>query len=882
MFYAMGEEESSDDEASRDCARHPKSTYFQTEFTISINKRPEECESKESGDEYVTGKYEKSKRKVSISVQADEDIITEKCSDEESKKWERPPLVGQASTELFSDDEIIDDTYKDEQSVYVSTDDYPNRKDYAFERPPEGASLEQRVPSPASASSLVSVKPLEWDSGADVGYFPGGQGDAQLSTIERMALNGSRLKRSDPEGTPCTNGPPPLQPLGPPEAESTPISTNGNTKNTTEADEPKQYPLFPEVIKEMILVNQHEVSDSEVEEQRVTSSPTLSNAAIRNIKEFYGSATFPRSQCQTSVSQELNPRIRQLAFNKSNSSSSVATVVKNRAQSAQSQVDSKPSETDSVQTAANSFEYLPGDKYEPPDESPNLKRDVERGVKLLGEFMKDAGANDTLTKKQLLKKVVDGLLEKRYPEDEEWEASIFQGERCMTRRSQNRDDVSGQSTPVDENSHDSVLSRMEKSAAEGHSASSASCQGKKSNSTSNHSSRSDSRPKAEGQVPPAPIPPPPQAKTSSSNERSKADSVLSAERNRKDWRIPQTKAEHLYELEKSKDKNKAMDDRVLQFISSERENQLEWIKKEINHLSNLKKLLEKHETLKKNFAHLKNSKERTKSMLESKYSRKQRDIQKSSSAPLKRPVENHLSSDQSSWLSHKYERSSGNLLRRNASTNTGLSVVTEITKLPKKSVAYTIIFQDSDKENGNVHSSERGRKVMDLGTDPDPPRIHGVTIADREELKRSSRDKVKEHLSHLKLQDELMAKKPDYIVRAENRRQVVAELAAHRELRQQNKDKILAAAMSNEAPHPCEIPLKPLVKRIVSQKEMRSQTEKKYKGLAEIKQKQLEQRRQQDYQTNRLMADLFKRKLQRKVLYGQTDLSNSVNVISSC
>nr|CAD7401382.1 unnamed protein product [Timema cristinae] len=69
------------------------------------------------------------------------------------------------------------------------------------------------------------------------------------------------------------------------------------------------------------------------------------------------------------------------------------------------------------------------------------------------------------------------------------------------------------------------------------------------------------------------------------------------------------------------------------------------------------------------------------------------------------------------------------------------------------------------------------------------------------------------------------------------------------------------------------------VKRIFSQHTMRQQTERKYRQLPEVQNKKVERKRKEDYRTNRLMAEIFTRKLQKKVLKGQVNLSNSVSVI---
>ena len=123
----------------------------------------------------------------------------------ERRRWVRPPLVGQSSgndasgmyvrplTNLRSPSPELKrttpETIPEEKSECHDTSDVTDRK------------------APSPTSSVASHKRLEWDSGADVGYFattPHNKQDSKkLSTIERMALarGCSAALRLDPEGT---------------------------------------------------------------------------------------------------------------------------------------------------------------------------------------------------------------------------------------------------------------------------------------------------------------------------------------------------------------------------------------------------------------------------------------------------------------------------------------------------------------------------------------------------------------------------------------------------------------------------------------------------------------------------------------------------------
>lgn len=82
----------------------------------------------------------------------------------------------------------------------------------------KGACEISRIPSPSSVSSIHSVRPLEWDSGADIGYRC--KESSSLSTVERMALVRGTVNLLE------TCQPPTTKTFSPPLAHSTPFISN--------------------------------------------------------------------------------------------------------------------------------------------------------------------------------------------------------------------------------------------------------------------------------------------------------------------------------------------------------------------------------------------------------------------------------------------------------------------------------------------------------------------------------------------------------------------------------------------------------------------------------------------------------------------------------
>jgi len=124
----------------------------------------------------------------------------------ERRRWVRPPLIGQSSNTDTSSryvQPLTDIQTPSPDLKHVTPETIHEERNESQEKFPEVN--ERKLSSPTS--SVASYKPLEWDSGADVGYFNSlahnKQNNEKLSTIERMALarGCSAALRLDPEGT---------------------------------------------------------------------------------------------------------------------------------------------------------------------------------------------------------------------------------------------------------------------------------------------------------------------------------------------------------------------------------------------------------------------------------------------------------------------------------------------------------------------------------------------------------------------------------------------------------------------------------------------------------------------------------------------------------
>lgn len=171
-------------------------------FSLPVSNTPQEA------IKYYYSVYELSAQVGSSNRQdcVGEEYNLKSCVPRERRRWVRPPLIGQSSNTDASSRYVqpLTDTQTPSPDLkHITPETIHEEKNESQEKFPEVN--ERKLSSPTS--SVASYKPLEWDSGADVGYFNSHahnkQNDKKLSTIERMALarGCSAALRLDPEGT---------------------------------------------------------------------------------------------------------------------------------------------------------------------------------------------------------------------------------------------------------------------------------------------------------------------------------------------------------------------------------------------------------------------------------------------------------------------------------------------------------------------------------------------------------------------------------------------------------------------------------------------------------------------------------------------------------
>lgn len=173
-------------------------------FSLPVSSAPQEA------IKYYYSVYELS---AQVGTSSRQDCVGEEYNlksyvPRERRRWVRPPLIGQSSNADTSSryiQPLTDIQTPSPDLKHVAPETIHEERSDSRERSfPEVN--ERKLSSPTS--SVASYKPLEWDSGADVGYFNSHAHSKQnenekLSTIERMALarGCSAALRLDPEGT---------------------------------------------------------------------------------------------------------------------------------------------------------------------------------------------------------------------------------------------------------------------------------------------------------------------------------------------------------------------------------------------------------------------------------------------------------------------------------------------------------------------------------------------------------------------------------------------------------------------------------------------------------------------------------------------------------
>lgn len=255
----------------------------------------------------------------------------------------------------------------------------------------------------SSPSSVCSTKPLEWDSGADVGYdMMSKQQSQEMSTIERIAV--SNLVYN---------------------ANSTPINYTKKSNIKTKSNS---------------LTNLNKIESSKGEKSasfealKFTAlksdtlpkfrSPMASSLSVSTVVHKLKTPNFEQNKqlSNTNINfifKQQEKRFEKLNINynkeqKSSDSSKESNSTLGSADTAGSWIAKEfHNSTNATTDRVNSFEYLPGNAYyndgdnEPEDCS---DKEIKQSTKILVEVMKQNGLTNKFQRKEIFKEIIENFL----------------------------------------------------------------------------------------------------------------------------------------------------------------------------------------------------------------------------------------------------------------------------------------------------------------------------------------------------------------------------------------------------------------------------------------------------------------------------------------
>ncbi|XP_050068288.1 centrosome-associated protein Alms1a-like [Anopheles maculipalpis] len=186
------------------------------------------------------------------------------------------------------------------------------------------------------------------------------------------------------------------------------------------------------------------------------------------------------------------------------------------------------------------------------------------------------------------------------------------------------------------------------------------------------------------------------------------------------------------------------------------------------------------------------------------------------------------------------------------------------------SIAYVITFEGTSSERKGHNS-------------PVPSTVSSSESAMESEQENGKDDESEKMLT---LREQFRRSCPATLSRIEERRQCISELNKLRSKRNQQRQRLLLLTSDDllrktTAQGRSQLPPPPLSQRRVfaSTRAIRENTRRQVRKLPEVQRKKEIERINNLKRKNRILKDVYNKNLQRKVLKGQVDLSNSVRVI---
>lgn len=188
-----------------------------------------------------------------------------------------------------------------------------------------------------------------------------------------------------------------------------------------------------------------------------------------------------------------------------------------------------------------------------------------------------------------------------------------------------------------------------------------------------------------------------------------------------------------------------------------------------------------------------------------------------------------------------------------------------------EAVAYILTFDDEVKSARSM-GAKRSSQYLYAAADP---------ALDRHEPSSSGNiSSMVESKEVATLQQCLQSGRPQFMTKAEERRKCLNEIHNLRQKRNEQRHKLFLLSSNNSLRANMKYlnPPPMTMRRVFTTKGLKACSRHKYKQLPEIRRKEEIERLNKIKRSTRIVTDMFNRNLQRRVLRGQTDLSNSMTV----
>ncbi|XP_055585952.1 centrosome-associated protein Alms1a-like [Uranotaenia lowii] len=194
------------------------------------------------------------------------------------------------------------------------------------------------------------------------------------------------------------------------------------------------------------------------------------------------------------------------------------------------------------------------------------------------------------------------------------------------------------------------------------------------------------------------------------------------------------------------------------------------------------------------------------------------------------------------------------------------------------SIAYVITFQgdsNSKSKKPTISTHEKDRVYRAESTD--------ISLSTGNSIKESHREQHDSDSDLLPLKEQLRRNRPQTVNRMKQRQQCINELNKLRSERNKQRKKLLLLTSDDSLKRNDtnrKLPPPPLAqRRIFSSKDIRENTRRQVRNLPEVLRKKELEKANNLKRKNLILRDKFNKNLQRKVLHGHVDLSNSVRIM---